>query len=72
MVEKELAHPPIPPDDPNRTLTLCPPAGMDRFFIEVGVPVATRTTAPPTLNEKQMGEFLEKRRRSHLSTLPKF
>jgi hypothetical protein len=25
MVEKELAHPPIPPDDPNRTLTLASP-----------------------------------------------
>jgi uncharacterized cupin superfamily protein len=57
---------------PARMICICPPAGMDRFFIEVGVPVATRTTAPPTLNEKQMGEFLEKRRRSHLSALPKF
>jgi quercetin dioxygenase-like cupin family protein len=43
-----------------RMICICSPAGMDRFFIEVGVPVATRTTPPPTLNEKQMGEFLEK------------
>jgi hypothetical protein len=26
----------------------------------VGVPVASRTTPPPELNEKQMGEFIEK------------
>ena len=45
---------------PARMICICSPAGMDRFFIEVGVPVATRTTPPPTLNEKQMGEFLEK------------
>ena len=45
---------------PARMICICSPAGMDRFFIEVGVPVATRTTPPPTLNEKQMGDFLEK------------
>ena len=45
---------------PARMICICSPAGMDRFFIEVGVPVATRTTPPPILNEKQMGEFLEK------------
>jgi uncharacterized cupin superfamily protein len=45
---------------PAHMICICSPAGMDRFFIEVGVPVATRTTAPPTLNEKQMGEVLEK------------
>jgi quercetin dioxygenase-like cupin family protein len=43
-----------------RMICICSPAGMDRFFIEVGVPVATRTTPPPALNEKQMGDFLEK------------
>jgi quercetin dioxygenase-like cupin family protein len=45
---------------PARMICICSPAGNDRFFIEVGVPVATRTTPPPKLNEKQMGEFLEK------------
>ena len=45
---------------PARMICICSPAGMDRFFIEVGVPVATRTTPPPRLNEKQMEEFLEK------------
>jgi quercetin dioxygenase-like cupin family protein len=45
---------------PARMICICSPAGMDRFFIEVGVPVATRTTPPPKLNEKQMGEFLDK------------
>jgi quercetin dioxygenase-like cupin family protein len=32
---------------PARLLCLCSPAGQEEFFIEVGVPVATRTTAPP-------------------------
>jgi quercetin dioxygenase-like cupin family protein len=45
---------------PARMICICAPAGNDRFFQEVGVPVATRTTAPPKLDEKQMGEFLEK------------
>jgi quercetin dioxygenase-like cupin family protein len=45
---------------PARLICICSPAGMDRFFQEVGVPVATRTTAPPTLDEKQMIEFLQK------------
>jgi quercetin dioxygenase-like cupin family protein len=45
---------------PARLICLCSPAGMEKFFLEVGVPVATRTTAPPKLDEKQMMEFLEK------------
>jgi quercetin dioxygenase-like cupin family protein len=43
-----------------RMICICSPAGNDRFFLEVGVPVATRTTPPPRLDEKQMVEFLEK------------
>jgi len=31
-----------------RLLCLCSPAGQEEFFLEVGVPVATRTTPPPT------------------------
>jgi hypothetical protein len=41
-------------------ICICSPAGNDKFFLEVGVPVATRTTAPAKLDEKQMMEFLEK------------
>ena len=43
-----------------RMICICSPAGNDKFFLEVGVPVATRTTPPPRLDEKQMAEFLEK------------
>ena len=43
-----------------RMICICSPAGNDRFFQEIGVPVATRTTAPPRLDGKQMAEFLEK------------
>jgi quercetin dioxygenase-like cupin family protein len=45
---------------PARMICICASAGNDRFFMEVGVPVATRTTAPPKLNEQEMAEFLEK------------
>jgi mannose-6-phosphate isomerase-like protein (cupin superfamily) len=45
---------------PVRMICICSPAGNDKFFLEVGVPVATRTTPPPRLDEKQMAEFLEK------------
>jgi quercetin dioxygenase-like cupin family protein len=45
---------------PARLICICSPAGNDKFFLEVGVPVATRTTAPPKLDEKQMMEFVEK------------
>jgi quercetin dioxygenase-like cupin family protein len=36
---------------PVRALCTCAPAGQEKFFQEVGVPVATRTTAPPPLDE---------------------
>jgi quercetin dioxygenase-like cupin family protein len=45
---------------PSRLLCICSPAGQEKFFLEVGVPVATRTTAPPKLDEQQMAAFLEK------------
>lgn len=45
---------------PVRMICICSPAGNDRFFLEVGVPVATRTTPPPKLDGKEMAEFLEK------------
>lgn len=43
---------------PVRMICICSPAGNDEFFLEVGVPVATRTTPPPRLDEKQMAGFL--------------
>lgn len=46
--------------EPLRMICICAPAGNDKFFLEVGVPVATRTTPPPEMNEKQMAEFLQK------------
>jgi quercetin dioxygenase-like cupin family protein len=45
---------------PVRMLCICSPAGQEKFFIEVGVPVATRTTPPPKLNEKEEAAFVEK------------
>jgi quercetin dioxygenase-like cupin family protein len=45
---------------PARTLCFCAPAGLDKFFREVGVPVATRTTPPPKLNESEQVAFIEK------------
>jgi hypothetical protein len=41
-------------------LCICSPAGQEKFFAEVGVPVATRTTPPPPLDPAQMKEFMEK------------
>lgn len=46
--------------NPARLICICSPAGQEKFFLEIGVPVATRTTAPPALDEKQMAEFLAK------------
>ncbi|NYF80636.1 putative cupin superfamily protein [Granulicella arctica] len=45
---------------PVRVICICSPAGNERFFQEVGVPVASRTTPPPKLNDEQMDEFLKK------------
>ena len=36
---------------PVRMLCICAPAGPEEFFAEIGVPVATRTTPPPKLDE---------------------
>lgn len=38
-------------DKPTRMLCMCSPAGQEEFFMEVGIPVATRTTPPPKLDE---------------------
>jgi quercetin dioxygenase-like cupin family protein len=45
---------------PTRLICICSPAGQEEFFQQVGVPVATRTTPPPKLDEKQQGEFMER------------
>ncbi len=45
---------------PVRALCLCSPAGQDNYFLQVGVPVATRTAAPPKLDKEQQQQFMEK------------
>jgi quercetin dioxygenase-like cupin family protein len=45
---------------PVRLLCICSPAGQEKFFMEVGVPVATRTSPAPQLNEDQQAEFMRK------------
>ena len=45
---------------PVRMLCICSPAGQENFFREVGVPVATRTTPPPKLDEKEQAAFIDK------------
>jgi len=36
---------------PVRLLCICSPAGQENFFMQVGIPVATRTTPPPKLDK---------------------
>jgi len=45
---------------PVRLLCICSPAGQEKFFMEVGVPVAGRTAPPPKLDEKEQAAFIEK------------
>jgi uncharacterized cupin superfamily protein len=45
---------------PVRLLCICSPSGNEKFFMEVGVPVATRTTPPPKLNVPEQAVFIEK------------
>ncbi len=47
-------------DKPARMLCTCSPAGQENFFVEVGVAVATRTTAPPKLDKAGQGAFIAK------------
>ena len=47
-------------NQPVRMLCICSPAGQDEFFLQVGTPVATRTTTPPKLNEEEQAAFLKK------------
>jgi mannose-6-phosphate isomerase-like protein (cupin superfamily) len=43
-----------------RLLCICSPAGQEEFFAQVGVAVATRTTAPPKLDGTAQAEFKAK------------
>jgi mannose-6-phosphate isomerase-like protein (cupin superfamily) len=45
---------------PVRLLCLCSPSGLENFFQEVGVAVATRATAPPKLSAEARAEFKAK------------
>jgi quercetin dioxygenase-like cupin family protein len=43
-----------------RMLCICSPAGQEKFFKEVGVKVATRTSPPPKLSPQEQEAFLKK------------
>lgn len=47
-------------EQPARLLCLCSPAGLEEFFLAVGVPVATRTTPPPRPTAADMAAFKAK------------
>lgn len=47
-------------DQPVRMLCICSPAGQEEYFLEIGVPVATRTTAPAKLEGAAEAEFRAK------------
>lgn len=43
-----------------RLLCICSPAGLEDFFLEVGVPLPTRTAAPPKLDDAAQAAFMAK------------
>jgi quercetin dioxygenase-like cupin family protein len=45
---------------PVRLLCICSPAGQEKFFLEVGVLVQSRTTPPPKLDEEQQAAFIKR------------
>ena len=45
---------------PVRMLCICSLAGLENFFLEVGVSVPTRTTPPPKLSPAAQAEFIQK------------
>ena len=47
-------------DSPVRLLCICSPAGQEEFFAKVGVPVATRTTPPPNMDDAAQANFKAK------------
>ena len=47
-------------DRPARLLCMCSPSGQEEFFMAVGFPVDSRTTAPPDLDEAAQATFMAK------------
>ena len=47
-------------DRPARMICMCSPAGQEEFFMAVGVPVDSRTTPPPELDEAARASFVAK------------
>jgi quercetin dioxygenase-like cupin family protein len=45
---------------PARMRCICSPSGQEEFFVEIGVPVATRTAPPPELGGTAQAEFKAK------------
>jgi quercetin dioxygenase-like cupin family protein len=45
---------------PARMLCIYSPAGQEDFFLEIGIPVATRTTAPPQRDPVEQADFRKK------------
>jgi len=45
---------------PARLLCICAPAGLEEFFLAIGVPVASRTTPPPQPDEAAEAEMKAK------------
>ena len=45
---------------PVRLLCICSPAGQENFFMQIGIPVATRTTPPPDLDKAGQESFAAK------------
>jgi quercetin dioxygenase-like cupin family protein len=43
-----------------RMLCMCSPSGQEEFFLDIGLPVQSRTAAAPTLNEAQKASFIQK------------
>ena len=43
-----------------RLLCICGPSGQEKFFEQLGVPLATRTTAPPKLSPADQDAFKKK------------
>ena len=46
--------------EPVRLLCMCTPPGQEKFFSAVGAPVASRTEAPPALDEGAQAAFIAK------------
>ncbi len=53
---------------PARLLCICSPAGQEEFFVQVGIPVASRTSPPPQLTPDEQADFMRKA----LALAPKF